>query len=295
MLFQLPLGRAPASACRRTSRRSCPIRSLGTLGDTAARSSRRRTVVVGLSGGVDSAVAALTLKRAGFDVVGIIARNWDESEESGAACGYEKDLRDAQSVARTLGIPLHEVDFVREYWHDVFEGFLRSYAAGKTPNPDLACNRMIKFGALLSHVRAMGADALATGHYAQIGSDSAGRAVLLRATDRFRDQSYFLAAVGYQALSQALFPVGGLTKEQVPPQDAARPCASDGRSSAMAVAGPGARGRGGAAHRRRQEKLDGDMLHRQAKVRRLHQRVRAGRPPLTSASAAARAGKGGAG
>ena len=210
------LRHAPASACRRTSFRSFPTQySFGTLPDSASGTFQRRTVVVGLSGGVDSAVAALLLKRAGFDVVGLIARNWDESEESGAACGYERDLRDAQSVARTLCIPLHEVDFVREYWQDVFEGFLSSYAAGKTPNPDLTCNRMIKFGALLAHVRAMGADALATGHYAQIGRDSAGQATLLRATDRWRDQSYFLAAVGHQALAQALFPVGGLTKEQV--------------------------------------------------------------------------------
>ena len=131
---------------------------------------RPTRVAVGISGGVDSAVAAWLLKSAGFDVTGVLMRNWDEAEETGGACEFEKDQRDARAVAAALDVELKEVDFVREYWHAVFEPFLRDFERGNaTPNPDLACNRHIKFGALLRHCEeALGADVLATGHYARV-------------------------------------------------------------------------------------------------------------------------------
>lgn len=176
-------------------------------------------VAVGLSGGVDSAVTAWLLKTAGYPVTGVLMRNWDEAEETGGECGFEKDQRDARAAARAMGIPLTEVDFVREYWHAVFEPFLRDFDGGSaTPNPDLACNRHIKFGALLHHcTHALGADLLATGHYARVeGRGGEGEGVrLLRGVDPTKDQSYFLASVRGEALKRACFPLGGLTKREV--------------------------------------------------------------------------------
>ena len=201
-------------------------------------------VAVGLSGGVDSAVAAWLLRRAGYDVTGVLMRNWDEAEETGGACDFERDRRDALAVAARLDIPLREVDFVREYWHAVFEPFVRGFDGGAaTPNPDLACNRHIKFGALLAHCRdVLGVDVLATGHYARVvradddsravrspfedtttsktsspaaASSSAGACVhLLRGLDPRKDQSYFLASVPGAALRSAAFPLGGVSKTE---------------------------------------------------------------------------------
>ncbi len=200
-------------------------------------------VAVGLSGGVDSAVAAWLLRRAGYDVTGVLMRNWDEAEETGGACDFERDRRDALAVAARLDIPLREVDFVREYWHAVFEPFVRGFDGGAaTPNPDLACNRHIKFGALLAHCRdVLGVDVLATGHYARVvradddsravrspfenttsetsspaaASSSAGACVhLLRGLDPRKDQSYFLASVPGAALQSAAFPLGGVSKTE---------------------------------------------------------------------------------
>ena len=188
---------------------------------------RPTRVAVGISGGVDSAVAAWLLKSAGFDVTGVLMRNWDEAEETGGACEFEKDQRDARAVAAALDVELKEVDFVRQYWHAVFEPFLRDFERGNaTPNPDLACNRHIKFGALLRHCEeALGADVLATGHYARVAaataasdeSDETARASpsLLRGVDETKDQSYFLASVRGESLRRACFPLGGLTKKQV--------------------------------------------------------------------------------
>ena len=185
---------------------------------------RPTRVAVGISGGVDSAVAAWLLKSAGFDVTGVLMRNWDEAEETGGACEFEKDQRDARAVAAALDVELKEVDFVREYWHAVFEPFLRDFERGNaTPNPDLACNRHIKFGALLRHCEeALGADVLATGHYARVAptgdhetGNDANESRLLRGVDETKDQSYFLASVRGASLRRACFPLGGLTKKQV--------------------------------------------------------------------------------
>ena len=163
-------------------------------------------------------MAAWLLKSAGFDVTGVLMRTWDEAEETGGACEFEKDQRDARAVAAALDVELKEVDFVREYWHAVFEPFLRDFERGNaTPNPDLACNRHIKFGALLRHCEeALGADVLATGHYARVApSRQKNESRLLRGVDETKDQSYFLASVRGASLRRACFPLGGLTKKQV--------------------------------------------------------------------------------
>ena len=176
-------------------------------------------IAVGVSGGVDSATAALMLQRQGHEVTGVFMRNWDEKDERGAgaggsACPVEEDLKDARSVCKHIGIPLVELDFTREYWNDVFATFLDDMAQGLTSNPDVACNAHIKFKVLLKHAKAMGADVLATGHYART-ADRDGQCVLLRGTDHLRDQSYFMCTVPHDALAQSLFPLGELTKEQV--------------------------------------------------------------------------------
>mmetsp|Transcript_19037 Transcript_19037/g.61081 ORF Transcript_19037/g.61081 Transcript_19037/m.61081 type:complete len:176 (+) Transcript_19037:683-1210(+) len=159
----------------RAARRRLPVPPAGRSGiaTTPGAEERpwgRQSVVVGISGGVDSAVAALLLQRAGHQVEGIFMRNWDEAEEHGdGTCTASQDLADARAVCRHLRIPLHEVDFVRRYWTHVFEDFVGQLGDGLTPNPDLACNRHIKFDSLVAHVlEGMGADALATGHYARV-------------------------------------------------------------------------------------------------------------------------------
>ena len=181
--------------------------------------SRRPRVAVGLSGGVDSSVAALLLKEAGCDVFGVFMRNWDDAEEGSGQCSTEADLRDAQAAARHLGIELVEMNFVAEYWAEVFQRFLAECQAGLTPNPDLACNRHIKFKMLLDRVTELGADALATGHYARVrsrwGRGGGGRVELLRGVDLEKDQSYFLAQVPAEALGRCIFPLGDITKQDV--------------------------------------------------------------------------------
>jgi tRNA (5-methylaminomethyl-2-thiouridylate)-methyltransferase len=175
-----------------------------------------RTVAVGMSGGVDSAVAALLLKNAGLKVLGIFMRNWDEAEEQGNEnCSIEADYRDAKAVCDRLRIPLYEVDFVNQYWNEVFDPFLADYSKGLTPNPDLLCNRKIKFGALVNHVKELGADYLATGHYARLRRDSFGGVQLLRGIDHTKDQSYFLASVNPKAFERVIFPLGERFKVDV--------------------------------------------------------------------------------
>ena len=171
------------------------------------------SVVVGVSGGVDSSVAALLLKRSGDDVAGMFMQNWEEDERFGE-CHAERDRADAVRVCAKLGLTFHARNFASEYWDRVFEHFLAEYRAGRTPNPDVLCNREIKFKTFLDHARALGADKIATGHYARSDRRD-GRHRLLRSLDGNKDQSYFLYALGQQQLASTLFPVGELLKPEV--------------------------------------------------------------------------------
>ncbi|WP_028079507.1 tRNA 2-thiouridine(34) synthase MnmA [Solimonas soli] len=169
-------------------------------------------VVVGLSGGVDSSVSAYLLKEQGYRVSGLFMVNWTEDEQG--YCTAADDFQDARAVCEELDIPLHRVDFSREYRERVFARFIEDYAAGKTPNPDVLCNREVKFAPFREHALRLGADFIATGHYARITHGGDG-AHLLRAVDDNKDQTYFLAAVARAQLERVLFPVGGLHKPEV--------------------------------------------------------------------------------
>src|SRR5687768_4488420 len=164
-----------------------------------------------MSGGVDSAVAALLLRRAGYDVHGLYMSNWEDDD---SYCTGAQDFQDARAVAAELDIPLHRVSFAEEYRARVFEYFLTEYRAGRTPNPDVLCNREIKFGICLEYAARLGARRFATGHYARIEQEACGP-VLLKALDSDKDQSYFLHAVAREHFSQVLFPLGNLEKREV--------------------------------------------------------------------------------
>src|SRR5471032_611751 len=166
------------------------------------------TVIVGMSGGVDSAVAALLLQQAGFTVQGLFMSNWEDED---AYCTAAEDFQDARRTCETLNIPLHRVSFAAEYRERVFAHFLREYAAGRTPNPDVLCNREIKFGVCLDYMHRLGANAIATGHYARLQRVDGGMR-LLKALDTAKDQSYFLHQVAPAALNTTMFPIGGLRK-----------------------------------------------------------------------------------
>lgn len=170
-------------------------------------------VVVGMSGGVDSSVAALVLKRQGYDVIGVFMKNWDDTDENGV-CTATEDFEDVRRVCTQIGIPYYSVNFEQEYADRVFQYFLDEYKKGRTPNPDVLCNREIKFKELLDKATALGADYLATGHYAQVDRGN-GQARLLRAIDLNKDQTYFLYMLGQRPLQKAMFPIGHLTKPQV--------------------------------------------------------------------------------
>ena len=173
-------------------------------------------VVVGMSGGVDSAVAAYLLKKQGYEVIGLFMKNWDSNinnDKEGITedvCPQELDFRDAKSVCDELCIPLYRVDFIKEYWDDVFKYFLNELEKGRTPNPDIMCNKYIKFDLFKKEAKKLGADKIATGHYARLDGDR-----LLRGVDSNKDQTYFLSQVSKEQLKDVLFPIGDLTKPEV--------------------------------------------------------------------------------
>ncbi len=172
------------------------------------------SVIVGMSGGVDSSVAALLLLEAGYSVSGLFMKNWDEDDGS-EYCTALEDLADARCVCEKLGIELHTANFAAEYWDNVFENFLAEYSAGRTPNPDVLCNREIKFKQFADYATALGADYIATGHYVRSVYDNDGEYQLLKGCDDEKDQSYFLQDVPAAALRRCLFPLGELTKPEV--------------------------------------------------------------------------------
>ena len=170
-------------------------------------------VIVGMSGGVDSSVSALLLQQQGYQVEGLFMKNWDEDDGT-EYCTAKDDLADAQAVCDKLGIHLHTANFAAEYWDNVFEHFLEEYKAGRTPNPDILCNREIKFKAFLEYAEELGADKIATGHYVRRGERDA-KTRLLKGLDGNKDQSYFLHQVGQAEIEKTLFPVGELEKPEV--------------------------------------------------------------------------------
>ncbi|MGH8548099.1 MAG: tRNA 2-thiouridine(34) synthase MnmA [Methylococcales bacterium] len=170
-------------------------------------------VVVGMSGGVDSAVAALILSREGYRVTGLFMKNWEEDDDNGQ-CTATRDLADAAQVCDTLQIPLKTVNFSAEYWDQVFETFLAETSAGRTPNPDILCNKHIKFKAFLDFALDLGADFIATGHYARVGRHG-GQYRLMKGMDPDKDQSYFLYTLGQAQLAKCLFPLGLMKKPEV--------------------------------------------------------------------------------
>ncbi|MCR2804807.1 tRNA 2-thiouridine(34) synthase MnmA [Paenibacillus soyae] len=171
-------------------------------------------VVVGMSGGVDSSVTALLLKQQGYDVIGIFMKNWDDTDEFGH-CTAEEDSEDVRRVCDQIGIPYYTVNFEKQYFDKVFTYFLDEYKRGRTPNPDVMCNREIKFGDFLNKALELDADYLATGHYARVERDGSGVTKLLRGVDAGKDQTYFLSALGQEQLAKAMFPIGHLPKPEV--------------------------------------------------------------------------------
>ena len=173
---------------------------------------RRNKVIIGLSGGVDSAVSALLLRQQDWDIEALFMKNWEEDDNE--KCAAKEDLAHAQSVAEILDIPLHTVNFSHEYWDSVFTYFLKEYRTGRTPNPDIVCNKEIKFKAFIAHARTLGANYIAMGHYACVQHKNAGSR-LLKAKDQNKDQSYFLYSLNQEQLACTLFPLANLYKSEV--------------------------------------------------------------------------------
>ncbi|MGT2887857.1 tRNA 2-thiouridine(34) synthase MnmA [Streptococcus didelphis] len=171
-------------------------------------------VVIGMSGGVDSSVTALLLKEQGYDVIGVFMKNWDDTDEFGV-CTATEDYKDVAAVADQIGIPYYSINFEKEYWDRVFEYFLAEYKAGRTPNPDVMCNKEIKFKAFLDYAMSLGADYVATGHYAQVEKDGNGIVHMLRGVDNGKDQTYFLSQLSQKQLQKTMFPLGHLQKSEV--------------------------------------------------------------------------------
>ncbi len=171
-------------------------------------------VVVGMSGGVDSSVTALLLKQQGYDVVGVFMKNWDDTDENGV-CTATEDYKDVAKVATQIGIPYYSVNFEKEYWDRVFTYFIDEFKKGRTPNPDVICNKEIKFKAFIEYANQLGADYVATGHYADLKRDEDGNMHLMRAKDQTKDQTYFLSQLDHAQLDKVLFPLAGYTKKEV--------------------------------------------------------------------------------
>jgi len=174
----------------------------------------KKRVVIGMSGGVDSSVSAWLLKQQGYEVVGLFMKNWEDDDDS-EYCSTRQDWIDVVSVADLIGVDVEAVNFASEYKDRVFADFLREYSAGRTPNPDVLCNAEIKFKAFLDHAVAMGAEQIATGHYARVRQPGDGRFELLKACDASKDQSYFLHRLNQYQLSRTLFPLGEIPKTKV--------------------------------------------------------------------------------
>ncbi len=182
--------------------------------DWAAALRGRKRVVLGMSGGVDSSVAAWRCKEAGLEVTGLFMKNWEDDDDSDY-CSTRQDFLDAAAAAEVIGIELQAVNFAAEYKDRVFADFLREYQAGRTPNPDVLCNTEIKFKAFLDHAIAQGANCIATGHYAQVHPLGSGQVELWRGVDNAKDQTYFLHRLNQAQLQKTIFPIGDLTKPQV--------------------------------------------------------------------------------
>lgn len=184
----------------------------------------RKRVVLGLSGGVDSAVAAYLLKQQGYEVICVFMRNWDSQlnndflgnpTNNDEICPQEKDYNDAKAVAEKLGLVLKRVDFIQEYWNKVFTYFIEEYKSGRTPNPDILCNKYIKFAAFMDYAKGLDADYIATGHYARVEHNPGSDSVMLKGIDSNKDQTYFLCQLNQKQLQNSLFPLGTITKTEV--------------------------------------------------------------------------------
>ena len=183
-----------------------------------------KSVVIGMSGGVDSSVAAIILKKQGYNVIGLFMRNWDSTINNDylgnpnlneSICPQEQDYNDAKAVAKHLGIEIRRVDFIKEYWDKVFTYFIDEYAKGRTPNPDILCNKHIKFKAFLEYAEELNADFIATGHYARVEHHEGKDSVMLKGIDQNKDQTYFLCQLNQKQLQASLFPLGNITKQEV--------------------------------------------------------------------------------